>query len=143
MGEMAGMGGGGSIDVAYRVTRPQLAAVALASVVLLAGALLFSASRVNLGLGARDVGGLVMPPGMIMTRDTPGQAMRDMAAVDPGAVSYRAPVHARGDQPLTARLENGVKVYDLETSVIEGTSCLMSGSWPTRSTARSPARGSP
>jgi len=90
MGGMAGMGGG-PLDVAYRVTRPQLAAVALASVVLLAGALLFSASRVNLGLGADDVGGLVMPPGMIMTRDTPGQAMRDMAAVDPGAVAYRAP----------------------------------------------------
>jgi len=118
---MAGMGGmaGGPIDVAYRVTRPQLAAVALASVVLLAGALLFSASRVNLSLGARDVGGLVMPPGMIMTRDTPGQAMRDMAAVDPTAVSYRAPVDARGDQPLTARVEGGVKVYDLQTSVIE------------------------
>jgi FtsP/CotA-like multicopper oxidase with cupredoxin domain/uncharacterized membrane protein len=117
----AGMAGmtGGPIDVAYRVTRPQLAAVALASVVLLAGALLFSASRVNLGLGADDVGGLVMPPGMIMTRDTPGQAMRDMAAVDPSAVSYRAPVDARGDQPLGARHENGVKVYDLETSVIE------------------------
>jgi FtsP/CotA-like multicopper oxidase with cupredoxin domain/uncharacterized membrane protein len=120
----AGMAGAGSmakgpIDVAYRVTRPQLAAVALASVVLLAGALLFSASRVNLGLGADDVGGLVMPPGMVMTRDTPGQAMRDMAAVDPGAVSYRAPVDARGDQPLPARVEDGVKVYDLETSVIE------------------------
>jgi manganese oxidase len=117
-GGMAGMGGG-PVDVAFRVTRPQLAAVALASVVLLAGALLFSASRVNLGLGAHDVGGLVMPPGMIMTRDTPGQAMRDMAAVDPAAVSYRAPVDARGDQPLHARLEAGVKVYDLETSVIE------------------------
>jgi FtsP/CotA-like multicopper oxidase with cupredoxin domain/uncharacterized membrane protein len=117
-GGMAGMGGG-PVDVAFRVTRPQLAAVALASVVLLAGALLFSASRVNLGLGARDVGGLVMPPGMIMTRDTPGQAMRDMAAVDPGAVSYRAPVDARGDQPLDARLQAGVKVYDLQTSVIE------------------------
>ena len=115
---MAGMAGG-PIDVAYRVTRPQLAAVALASVVLLAGALLLSAARVNLGLGADDVGGLVMPPGMIMTRDTPGQAMRDMAAVDPTEVSYRAPVDARGDQPLSARLENGVKVYDLETSVIE------------------------
>ena len=60
-----------------------------------------------------------MPPGMIMTRDTPGQAMRDMAAVDPTAVSYRAPVDARGDQPLEPRIENGVKVYDLEASVIE------------------------
>ena len=93
--------------------------IAFLSVVALAGALVFSASYANLSLGARDVGGLVMPPGMIMTRDTPGQAMRDMAAVDPTAVSYRAPVDARGDQPLEPRIENGVKVFDLEASVIE------------------------
>ena len=118
MAGMAGMGDGTS-DVAFRATRPQLASIAFLSVVALAGALDFSASSANLSLGARDVGGLVMPPGMIMTRDTPGQAMRDMAAVDPTAVSYRAPVDARGDQPLEPRIENGVKVYDLEASVIE------------------------
>jgi manganese oxidase len=39
--------------------------------------------------------------------------------LDPGAVSYRAPVDARGDQPLQARVQDGVKVYDLEASVIE------------------------
>ena len=115
---MAGMGDGTS-DVAFRATRPQLASIAFLSVVALAGALDFSASSANLSLGARDVGGLVMPPGMIMTRDTPGQAMRDMAAVDPSTVSYRAPADARGDQPLEPRIENGVKVYDLEASVIE------------------------
>jgi FtsP/CotA-like multicopper oxidase with cupredoxin domain len=54
-----------------------------------------------------------------MTRDTPGQAMQDMAAVDPSTVSYRAPADARGDQPLEPRIEDGVKVYDLEASVIE------------------------
>jgi FtsP/CotA-like multicopper oxidase with cupredoxin domain len=54
-----------------------------------------------------------------MTRDLPGKAMRDMAAVDPSAVSYRAPVDARGDQPLEARIEGGVKIYNLETSEIE------------------------
>ena len=107
------------VDAAFRVTRPQLASVAILSLVTLAGAVILSASIANLSLGARDVGGLVMPPGMIMTRDTPGKAMADMAAVDPTTVSYRAPVEARGDQPLEARIENGVKVYDLEASVIE------------------------
>jgi len=118
MAGMSGMGAGPG-DVAFRATRPQIASIAFLSVVALAGALVFSASYANLSLGARDVGGLVMPPGMIMTRDTPGQAMRDMAAVDPTAVSYRASVDARGDQPLEPRIENGVKVYDLEASVIE------------------------
>ncbi|HEX7949554.1 MAG TPA: copper oxidase [Candidatus Limnocylindrales bacterium] len=124
-GEMSGhekMSGGGErdrVDVAFRVTRPQLVSMSILSLVALAGATVYSASAANLSLGAADVGGLVMPPGMIMTRDTPGQAMRDMAAVDPTAVSYRAPADARGDQPLAARIENGVKVYDLETSEIQ------------------------
>ena len=116
--EMAGMSGG-PLDVAYRATTAQIASIAIVSVVALLAGIVFSASYANLSLGARDVGGAVMPPGMIMTRDTPGQAMRDMAAVDPTTVSYRAPVDARGDQPLEARIEDGVKVYDLEASVIE------------------------
>jgi len=116
---MAGMAGGGMEDPVFRPTRPQLIASSVVSVIALIAALVYSASTVNLALGARDVGGLVMPPGMIMTRDTPGQAMVDMAAVDPATVSYRAPVDARGDQPLESRIEGGVKVYDLETSVIE------------------------
>ena len=118
MAGMAGMASGPG-DVAFRATRTQIVSIALVSVVALTGALVFSASYANLSLGAQDVGGLVMPPGMIMTRDTPGQAMRDMAAVDPTAVSYRAAADARGDQPLEPRIENGVKVYDLEASVIE------------------------
>ena len=60
-----------------------------------------------------------MAPGMIMTRDTPGEAMRDMAAVDPDAIRFTAPTDARGDQELAPRIEDGVKVFDLETSVIE------------------------
>ncbi|PZR60936.1 MAG: copper oxidase [Chloroflexi bacterium] len=104
---------------AFGVTRAQLVAVSLLSMVALAAGVLFSAATVNLALGARDVGGAVMPPMMTMTRDTPGQAMRDMAAIDPRTVSYRAPVDARGDQPLEARIDNGVKVYDFTISVIE------------------------
>ena len=121
MDGMAGMAGmaSGPAGGAYRATTPQVASISFLSVVALAAALAFSASSTNLSLGARDVGGLVMPPGMIMTRDTPGQAMRDMAAVDPATVSYRAPATARGDQPLEAQVEGGVKVFDLRASVIE------------------------
>jgi FtsP/CotA-like multicopper oxidase with cupredoxin domain len=60
-----------------------------------------------------------MAPGMIMTRDTPGEAMRDMAAVDPDAIRFVSPADARGDQVLAPRLEDGWKVFDLEASVIE------------------------
>ena len=113
--------GGGAMDMsaATRVTRPQLAAVALLTVLALGAALIFSATYYNLSLGAREVGGAIMPPGMIMLRDTPGEAMRDMAAVDPNKVSYTAPAEAKGDQPLEPRLENGVKVFNLTTSVIK------------------------
>ena len=110
---------GGAGDAAFAPTRPQLVAISLISIVALAAGLIYAAATVNLGLGARDVAGAVMPPGMVMTRDTPGEAMRDMAAVDPRAVTYRAPADAQGDRPLEARVEGGVKVYDLTVSVIE------------------------
>ena len=115
----AGQSDGQGQDVAFRVTRPQLAAAVTMSLVALAAGLILSASIANLGIGARDVDGAVMPPGMIMTRDTPARAMRDMAAVDPDALTYRAPVDARGDQPLEPTMDGEVKVFELETSVIE------------------------
>ena len=101
-----------------RYTRAQLVAVSIASVLGLVAGVAYSASVTNLRLSARDVGGAIMPPGMIMTYDTPGQSMLDMAAVDPRTVSYTAPADARGDQPLEPRIENGVKVFDLDVSVI-------------------------
>ncbi|MFX8832945.1 hypothetical protein ABTM77_20745, partial [Acinetobacter baumannii] len=73
---------------------------------------------VNLSLSARDVDASIMPPGMINTFDLPGEAMRDMAAVKPRQVTYIAPPDAKGDQVLQPRIENGVKVFDLEASVI-------------------------
>ena len=56
---------------------------------LLAGIVL-PALSVNLRLGARDVGSSIMPPGMVMSWDTPAAAMRDMSAVLPRYVSYVA-----------------------------------------------------
>jgi FtsP/CotA-like multicopper oxidase with cupredoxin domain len=100
------------------VTRPQLAAVALITVLALLAAVLLPAQKVNLSLSADDTRGAIMPPGMIMARDTPGRAMRDMSAIDPELVSYTAPADARGDRLLTPRVEQGVKVYGLRASVI-------------------------
>jgi FtsP/CotA-like multicopper oxidase with cupredoxin domain len=65
------------------------------------------------------MGGLVLPPGMIMTSGTSLESMRDMAAVDLSKVRYSAPPAARGDRTLTPRLVNGVKVFALETSLID------------------------
>lgn len=59
-----------------------------------------------------------MPKRMIMDFDTPAQSMREMGAIHSRQVTYRAPADARGDHPLQPRIENGVKVFDIEASVI-------------------------
>jgi manganese oxidase len=69
-------------------------------------------------VSAEEVRSAIMPPGMIMTATTPADAMRDMAAADPRLAAFKAPAAARGDQLLKPGLENGVKVYHLDASVI-------------------------
>lgn len=101
------------------VTRPQLVVVGLITVLALAAGTVIPALFVNLGYGAEDVGGTIMPPGMVMSRDTPAAAMREMSAVDPGEVSYSAPAGARGDLPLRPVLDGEVRVFRLDLSVIE------------------------
>lgn len=103
------------------VTRTQLVAMTLVTCLALVATPLWAASKVNLALSADDVGGAVMPPGMVMTRDTPAESMRDMSAVDPELVGYEAPDDAAGAQALDPRLVDGVKEFDLTASVI---------SWP-------------
>jgi FtsP/CotA-like multicopper oxidase with cupredoxin domain len=100
------------------VTRPQLAAVTMSTVLMLLGGMAVPALFVNMRLSARDVGGAIMPPGMIMGWDTPGDAMRDMSAINPRYVKFTAPASARGDRVLEPRLESGVKVFDLEAGVV-------------------------
>ena len=99
-------------------TVPQLAAVVCVSLLLLAIGMVAPANWVNLALSARQVGGAIMPPGMIMDRDTPAEAMRDMAAVNPRLVTVRYGLETRGNRELEPRVEDGVKVFELETSVI-------------------------
>jgi len=107
--------------MAPETTGPQLATVTGITILFLVTGMVMPALFVNLRLGARDVGSSIMPPGMVMTWDTPAAAMRDMSAVHPRYVSYIADAEARGDMPLTPRLDNGVKVFDLEASVIKWT----------------------
>ena len=99
-------------------TRPQIAAFAAVSVFALLAGMLAPWNWLNMTLSAREVGGVIMPPGMIMDRDLPADAMRDMAAADPNQASVRYNVGARGDRELPFRLEDGLKVFDLTTSVI-------------------------
>ncbi|WP_019009396.1 DUF4396 domain-containing protein [Deinococcus aquatilis] len=101
------------------VTVPQLWAVFMVTALMLIAGMTLPSTVVNMKLSARDVGASIMPPGMIMTRETPGEAMRDMAAIDPRTVSYTAPGTARGDQRLVPQLVDGVKVFQLDTSVIQ------------------------
>jgi FtsP/CotA-like multicopper oxidase with cupredoxin domain len=101
------------------VTRPQLVAVTAFTVLLLVGASTLPSAFYNLRLSARQMGGAIMPPGMIMTQETSADTMLDMAAVDPRQVSARYTLSTPGAQVLEPRLEAGVKVFELTTSVIQ------------------------
>lgn len=99
-------------------TRAQLTAVTGFTLLMLIAGMTVPWSMVNMRLSAHEVGKLIMPPGMISTPETPAQAMRDMAGVDPRASVYIAPTAARGDQPLAPHLVNGVKTFHLDLEVI-------------------------
>ena len=115
--EMAVATGGGR-SMHADVTRPQLVTITLFTLLMLAGGMTLPGAFVNLRLSAHDVRGAIMPPGMIMTQQTTAAAMLDMAAVDPRDVTATYGLDKRGAQPLEPRIDNGVKVFDLETSVI-------------------------
>jgi manganese oxidase len=105
--------------MASAVTGPQLTAVTLLTLLALVAGVLFAAFYANLIYSAKTVGGAIMPPGMMMNRDLPAEAMRGMAAVDLRKVSFTASPEARGDQLLEPSLEGGVKVFDLDVAVIQ------------------------
>ena len=113
-----GMQHGGGHRMDGEATVPQLVALAGGTSFLLISGMVVPGFSVNLGLSARDVDASIMPPGMINTFDLPGEAMKDMAAVKPRQVTYIAPRDAKGDQVLQPRIENGVKIFDIEASII-------------------------
>lgn len=99
-------------------TYAQIIAVGGFTTLMLVAGMTTPALFVNMRLSAKDVGGAIMPPGMIMGFDTPGRSMRDMAAISPKFISYHAPNDARGDTVLQPRVEGGIKIFDLSASVI-------------------------
>lgn len=105
------------------VTKPQLFAMTLLTLLLLVtGVVLggaFGDGTFNYTMRARDMAGLVMPPGMIRGVNPSVENMKDMAAVDPSKVTYTAPANARGDQPLIPQIVGGVKVFRLEVAIIK------------------------
>jgi FtsP/CotA-like multicopper oxidase with cupredoxin domain len=116
MGESQGSSSGHQMTP--DVTRPQLVAVTLFTILVLLAGMTVPSAFFNLRLSAAQVGGTIMPPGMIMTQETPAEAMLDMAAVDPNQVTARYMLDQQGAQVLEPQLQNGVKVFDLTTSVI-------------------------
>jgi FtsP/CotA-like multicopper oxidase with cupredoxin domain len=100
------------------VTRAQLVTVTGFTLLMLFAGMFGPGAFVNLRLRAEEVRSAIMPPGMITTPETPADAMRDMAAADPRLVAFTAPGTARGDRLLAPRIETGVKVFDLDASVI-------------------------
>ena len=110
--------GGAAHEVNTAPTRVQLATLTGFTTLILIAGMFVPAAFVNMRVSAEEVRGTVMPPGMIMTPSTPADAMRDMAAADPRRVSYAAPAEAKGDVLLAPRIEGGVKVFDLDASII-------------------------
>lgn len=104
-----------------KATTPQLAALAGVTGLMLVAGIAAPASSVNMRLSAREVGGLMMPPGMIMVHDTSAEAMRDMAAVLPREVAFHAAKDARGDRPLVpVRVDpDETKVFQITASVTQ------------------------
>ena len=113
--EHAGMSMSGPGD---SVTRTQIVALTGFTMLALLAGMFVPAAFVNLGIRAEEVRGAIMPPGMITTPETPADAMTDMAAADSRLASFTALPQERGDRLLAPRVENGVKVYDLDASVI-------------------------
>ncbi len=110
--------GHGGHAMSTDATTPQLAAVGGISVLALALGMVAPANWLNMTLSARAVGGAIMPRGMIMDRDTPAEAMRDMAAAHPRNMTASFDLGVRGDQELPYRLEGGVKVFELRPSQV-------------------------
>jgi FtsP/CotA-like multicopper oxidase with cupredoxin domain len=116
--DIGSMGMHGGHGTHTEVTRPQLVTITLFTLLMLAAGMSVPAAFVNMRLSAHDVRGAIMPPGMIVTQETSAAAMLDMAAVDPRDVTASYGLDKQGAQPLAPHIEDGVKVFDLETSVI-------------------------
>jgi len=102
-----------------KVSRPEIFAMSLLSVLMLAAGILIAYSLGSFKMRAPQTGGSLMPPGMIMEHNASTSQMTDMQAADERQVSYTAQADAQGDQELAPEIVNGVKVFHLEVSEIK------------------------
>jgi manganese oxidase len=116
--ESAGAHAGHGMEMQGSATLPQKLALAGVSLCLLILGIVGPGNWVNLSLSDRDVGGLLMPPGMTMVRDQSADSMRDMSFADPRLAKISYGLDVRGDQDLPFKLEDGAKVFDLTPSVV-------------------------
>lgn len=105
------------LPLASRPTRPQVTIMVVVTSIMLFSAYAYPFTKVNMRLSAHEVGDLIMPRGMIMDFNTPADSMKDMAAVNPRTVKLIADKQAQGAQVLEPKIENGVKVFELETKM--------------------------
>ena len=102
-------------------TLPQIWGLGSVSLLALLTGMAAPANWINMRLSAHEVGGLIMPPGMRMDRDTPADAMRDMSFANPRNSTAGYALNVRGDQEVPFVVENGVKVFDLTAAPIRWT----------------------
>jgi hypothetical protein len=102
-------------------TLPQILGLGSVSLLALLTGMAAPANWINMRLSAHEVGGLIMPPGMRMDRDTPADAMRDMSFANPRNSTAGYALDVRGDRELPFVVENGVKVFDLTAAPIRWT----------------------
>ncbi|HKU68552.1 MAG TPA: copper oxidase [Candidatus Baltobacteraceae bacterium] len=101
-----------------RVSKPEIFAMALLSVMTLAAGVFIAFMYGSFMMRYPEQGGTYMPPGMIVEHNVTTEQMTDMQAVDDRAISYSAPRDAAGDRPLEPTIENGVKVFHLSTGIV-------------------------
>lgn len=102
----------------FLLTALATAALGGASILLLIYEMARPAGWANLDWGMRNGNGVTMPPGLFTEKDGLAEARRDMAAIHPALIEASHGLDNRRDKVLEPHIENGVKVYDLETSAI-------------------------
>ena len=83
-------GHGAGHGMQTEATLPQVFALGSVSLLALLTGMAAPVNWINMRLSAHEVGGLIMPAGMRMERDTPADAMRDMSYADPSCTSVIA-----------------------------------------------------
>lgn len=99
------------------VSKPEIFAMSLLSLVTLAAGILTSYLYGSFMMRYPVHGGTYMPPGMILEHNATTEQMTDMQAVDDRAVIGEAQQDAVGDRVLSPQVVNGVKIFHLTAGI--------------------------